>query len=299
MNLAQGQETILLYPNKIPNSKPTTNKEKLEVRDNGMEIISEISIPSLAVYIPAKPSSMRTAVIICPGGGYQINAMKHEGTDVAKKFNEWGITAFVLKYRIPNEETMVDKSIGPLQDAQQSILFVRENASKWNIDPNKIGLMGFSAGGHLAATAATHFKRPVIANTKNTSLRPDFLVLGYPVISFTDTIGHVGSRNNLLGKNPSSEKILDYSNEYQVTSETPMTFIVHAGDDKAVLPANSLAFYESLLKNNVPAELHLYEKGGHGFGLNNPTTDDQWIERFKNWMATKALLERGKEKTAK
>lgn len=292
MNLAQGQETIPLYPDKIPNSKPTQNKEKREVRENGTEIISDISIPSLALYIPAKASSSLTAVIICPGGGYHVNAMKHEGTDVAKKFNEWGIAAFVLKYRIPHDETMVNKEIGPLQDAQQAIQFVREHAAKWNIDPNRIGIMGFSAGGHLAATAATHFKKSVIANPKNTSLRPDFLILGYPVISFTDSIGHIGSRDNLLGKSPSPEKILEYSNEYQVTPETPVTFLVHAGDDKGVLPANSMAFYQSLLKYNVPSELHIYEKGGHGFGLNNATTDDQWMERLKNWMVTKSLIAR-------
>ena len=290
MNLVQGQETIPLYPNGIPNSKPAPDTEKREVRDNGMEIISAISIPTLTLFIPTKPSTNRTAVIICPGGGYHINAMKHEGTDVAKKFNEWGIAAFVLKYRIPNDETMINKEIGPLQDAQQAIRMVRENAAKWNIDPKKIGIMGFSAGGHLAATAATHFKKPVIANTKNVSLRPDFLILGYPVISFTDSIGHIGSRDNLLGKSPSQEKILEYSNEYQVTSETPVTFLVHAGDDKGVVPANSIAFYQSLLKHNVPSELHIYEKGGHGFGLNNSTTDDQWMERLRNWLEAKGLV---------
>lgn len=287
---AVGQDTIPLYPGGIPNSKPTPNTEKSEMRENGMQIISNISIPALTVFIPEKPSSSRTAVIICPGGGYSINAMKHEGTDIAKKLNEWGVTAFVLKYRIPNDETMINKEIGPLQDAQQAIRMVRENAVKWNIDPGKTGMMGFSAGGHLAASAATHYKNPVIAEAKNVNLRPDFLVLGYPVISFSDSIGHIGSRNNLIGKSPSREKILEYSNEFLVTSETPATFLIHAGDDKAVLPANSIAFYQSLLKHNVPAELHIYERGGHGFGMDNLTTEEKWMNSLKNWLVSRGIL---------
>ena len=290
MHLVQAQETLPLYPNGIPNSKPTPNNEKSEVRDNGMVIVSGISIPTLMVFTPKTQAPSRTAVIICPGGGYHVNAIKHEGLDVAKKFNEWGVTAFVLKYRLPNDATMGNKEIGPLQDAQQAIRMVRENAAKWNIDPNKIGIMGFSAGGHLASTAATHFKKPLIPNAENISLRPDFVVLGYPVISFTDSIGHIGSRDNLLGKAPSKEKILEYSNEFQVTSETPVTFIIHAGDDKGVLPANSLAFYKSLLKYNIPAELHVYERGGHGFGMDNPTTEEKWMSSLKNWLVSRGLL---------
>jgi acetyl esterase/lipase len=290
MDSVQGQQTIPLYQNGIPNSKPSASKEKREVSENGMEIISHISIPELMAFLPAQPSSNRTAVIICPGGGYHINAIKHEGTDIAKKFNEWGIAAFILKYRIPSEETMVNKEIGPLQDAQQAIRMVRENAVKWNIDPNKIGIIGFSAGGHLAATAATHYKKSVIAGAKNVSLRPDFLILGYPVISFTDSIGHTGSRNNLLGKSPSREKIREYSNEFHVTSETPVTFLIHAGDDKVVLPANSIAFYESLLKHNIPSELHIYERGGHGFGMDNPTTDEKWMDTLRNWLVSRGVI---------
>ena len=290
MNLALGQEILPLYPNGIPNSKRGPNQEKQEVTPGGMEIISAISIPTLIVFIPKKPSASRSAVIICPGGGYHINAIKHEGLDVAKKFNDWGVTAFVLKYRIPDDATMVNKEIGPLQDAQQAISLVRENAAKWNIDPDRIGIMGFSAGGHLASTAATHFKKSVLEVEKKISLRPDFLILGYPVISFNETIGHLGSRDNLLGKAPSRQKIQEYSNELQVTAETPPTFIIHAGDDKGVLPANSIAFYESLLKNNVPSELHLYERGGHGFGMDNPTTEEKWMDSLRNWLVSRELL---------
>jgi acetyl esterase/lipase len=287
-----GQQIIPLYPDAIPNSKPAANIEKEEVTSGGMHIISNISIPTLTVYAPENGVANGTAVIICPGGGYHINAIKHEGTDVAKKLNEWGITAFVLKYRIPDDKTMVNKEIGPLQDAQQAIRLVRENASKWRIGPGKIGIMGFSAGGHLAASAATHYNKPVIQAPKDVILRPDFLILGYPVISFSDSIGHIGSRENLLGKTPSVEKIREYSNELLVTSETPPTFIIHAADDDGVKPANSIAFYESLLKHRVPAELHIYERGGHGFGMDNPTTGEKWMNTLRNWLASGGFISR-------
>ena len=289
-NLVHGQQTIPLYSKEIPNSKPTPNPEKREITASGMEIISDISVPTLTIFTPDAPSTSRTAVIIFPGGGYQINAIRHEGLDIAKVLNQWGVTAFVLKYRIPNDATMGNKEIGPLQDAQQAIRLVRENAKKWNIDPRKVGIMGFSAGGHLASTAATHFENAVLPDARNANLRPDFLVLGYPVISFSESIGHLGSRENLLGKSPSEEKILQYSNELRVTKDTPPTFIIHAADDEAVLPANSIAFYESLLKHKVPAELHIYERGGHGFGMINPTTKEKWMDTLKNWLISRSLL---------
>lgn len=282
------QQVIPLYEKAIPNSKPAPNKEKHTVRDNGTEIVSDISIPTLTVFLPAGPSTNRTAVIIFPGGGYAINAIKHEGLDIAKKLNEWGVAAFVVKYRIPNDVTMQNKEIGPLQDAQQAISLVRENAAKWNLHPERIGIMGFSAGGHLASTAGTHFRKPVIDSKAN--LRPDFLILGYPVISFSDSIGHLGSRSNLLGKSPSRDKIIAYSNELQVTSDTPPTFLVHAADDKAVPPANSIVFFQQLIKHDVPAELHIYERGGHGFGMKNPTTNEAWMDTLRNWLVSRQLL---------
>lgn len=291
-NLVRGQEALPLYPGEIPNSKPSTDHEKREVRPNGTVIISGISVPTISVFLPQKPTSSRSSIIIFPGGGYHINAVKHEGLDIAKALNDLGIAAFVVKYRIPNDETMVNKEIGPLQDAQQAIMLVRQNAVKWNLDPDKVGIMGFSAGGHLASTAGTHFKKAVIQNAKEVNLRPDFMVLGYPVISFTDSIGHLGSRGNLLGKSPSTEKIIEYSNELQVTSDTPPTFLIHAADDKVVLPANSIVFFEQLLKHNVRAELHIYERGGHGFGLNNPTSEEKWMNTLANWLTSKGWLVR-------
>lgn len=281
------QVTIPLYE-KVPNSKPSPNKENVAT-DNILRI-SKVSIPALTIYQPAAVNEKRTAIIICPGGGYGILAASHEGSDMAKVFNDWGITAFVLKYRLPDDSIMIDKSIGPLQDAQRAIQIVRINAAKWNIDPDKIGIMGFSAGGHLAATASTHFNKPVIDNPDTISLRPDFSILIYPVISFTDSLTHTGSRTNLIGKDPLPEKIREYSNEMQVTARTPPAFLVHAGDDKTVKVQNSIRYYEALLKNNVPAELHLYQMGDHGFGLNNKTTTDKWIERLKNWLQSNKYL---------
>ena len=283
------QTIIPLYSNEIPNSKAARDEETSEQRD-GITIVSKISRPTLSIFLPAKEKANGTAVVICPGGGYWVNALSHEGIDVAKRFNEMGVAAFVVKYRIPNDDTMLNRELGPLQDAQQAIRTVREHAKDWNIDVNRIGIMGFSAGGHLASTAGTHFETAVIPNAGNISLRPDFMLLIYPVISFNDKIAHMGSREQLIGKQPSPEKIAYYSNELQVTAKTPPTFLVHASDDEAVSSSNSVVFYESLLKYKVPAELHIYQKGGHGFGMNNKTTDDQWMDRCKNWMKTTGLL---------
>jgi acetyl esterase/lipase len=287
-NLPRAQEIIPLY-DKVPNSKPAPDKEKSVVTD-GILRISKVSVPAMTIYKPISQNDKKTAVIICPGGGYGILAATHEGSDVARLFNEWGITAFVLKYRLPDDTIMIDKRIGSLQDAQRALQLVRENAVKWNIDPAKVGIMGFSAGGHLAATASTHFDKAVIDNANAISLRPDFSILIYPVISFRDSLAHMGSRNNLVGKNPSWENIQDYSNEMQVNARTPPAFLVHASDDKSVKAGNSVRYYEALLKNNVSAELHLYQKGGHGFGMNNKTTIDKWMERLKNWLLSNNYL---------
>lgn len=289
VNGVTAQTTIPLYDGPTPNSKPSQNLEKTEFTE-GITVIHRISRPTLTIFLPPNGKGNGTAVIICPGGGYWINAFGHEGLDVARAFNEFGVAAFVLKYRIPNDTTMVDQEIGPLQDAQQAIRLVREHAAEWNVNPNRIGILGFSAGGHLASTAGTHFNKAVIPDAGKTSLRPDFMVLIYPVISFQQKFGHVGSRDQLIGKNPTAEKTNYYSNELQVTAQTPPTFLVHASDDDGVNPENSIVFYQSLIRNKVPAELHIYEKGGHGFGMNNKTTGDLWMERCKNWMAGNGWL---------
>jgi acetyl esterase/lipase len=285
------QSVISLYRDSIPNAKETIDEEKSDTAEDGIVRISKVSRPTLTVYFPPKEKATGAAVIVCPGGGYRILAAGYEGHDVAKRFNEMGVSAFVLKYRLPDDQTMVNKEIGPLQDAQRAIQFVRENAKKWKIDENKIGIMGFSAGGHLASTAGTHYEQSYIENSKKISLRPDFMILVYPVISFSDTIGHTGSRDNLLGKNAPAEKIHLYSNQTQVTPNTPPTFLVHAKDDP-VKVKNSLVFAEALAKNNVPYKIHLYEKGGHGYGMNNPTSDVKWMNLVEQWMKEKDWLKK-------
>jgi acetyl esterase/lipase len=289
INTLSAQDALPLYPDKVPNSKEAANEEKTEERD-GITIVSKISKPTLRFFPAPAQDQPAATVIIFPGGGYSINALSHEGHDVARKFNEIGISAFVVKYRIPNDRTMLNKEIGPLQDAQQAIKVVREQAAKFKVNPERIGIMGFSAGGHLASTAGTHFNEIHIPNEKNTSLRPDFMILVYPVISFQDDIGHRGSRNNLLGNNPDKPKIDHYSNELQITKQTPPSFLIHAGDDKTVEVANSIKFYENLVKHDVPAELHIYQAGGHGFGLNNPTTKDDWFLTCKHWLDANGWL---------
>jgi len=275
------QQVIPLYK-VVPNNKQVADKENFTVREN-VTRIAKVSNPTLTVFKADKPNGR--AVIICPGGSYAILAFDKEGTRVAEEFNKWGVTAFVLKYRLPDDTINVDKSLAPLQDAQQAIRFVRENAKEFGVDRNKIGIMGFSAGGHLASTTATHFNMKADAsNNDTTSARPDFAVLIYPVITFDSSFGHKGSRVNLIGANPTKEKIDLYSNELQVTSATPPTFLIHAEDDATVPVENSIRFYQACVKNKVPAEMHIYPKGGHGFGMYNKTTDDSWMERLRSWM---------------
>lgn len=279
---AQSVEEINLYSGAIPDSKKSSVAEHISFT-NGQVRISDVVTPTLTKFTPLNPNG--TSVIICPGGGYARLAIDHEGVEVAKEFNKHGVTAFVLKYRLPSDSIMIDKSIGPLEDAQQAIRIVRTNATKWGLDPSKIGIMGFSAGGHLAATAATHFNSIADKTVKDTtSVRPDFVMLIYGVISFNDSITHKGSKDNLIGKNPSKELLEKFSNELQVTKNSPPAFLVQAGDDHTVPVENSIRYYEACLKNHVPVEMHLYPNGGHGFGLHNKTTDDKWFERLLNWM---------------
>lgn len=285
---SNAQQAISLYGGAIPGAKPTPADyvEETTTREDKVVRTSKVSKPELYVYQPASPTG--TAVIICPGGGYGILAIDKEGHDVARKFQEMGVTAFVLKYRLPSDLIMKDKSMGPLQDALQAIYLVRKNAALWSIDPNKVGIMGFSAGGHLASAASTHFADMKIDNQENISLRPSFSILIYPVITF-GTNTHAGSVKNLLGEKPTEEQKKYFSSERQVTAQTPPAFLIHANSDKTVPVQNSLRYNEALVKNNVPAEMHIYQAGGHGFGLYNKTTNDDWFERLKNWMQANKL----------
>lgn len=282
------QQVIKLYPDKIPNSESVTNEEQ-RVANSGVDsLTSNVSVPTISVFLPPKGLANGTAVIICPGGGYHVLLTKREGSDVARAFSKMGVTAFVLKYRLPSEKTMPDKSIGPLQDAQQAIKIVRQRAKEWSIDPKKIGIMGFSAGGHLAATAGTHFNTPVIENTEKTNIRPDFMLLINPVISFSDKIGHIGSRDNLLGASPTEEKIKLYSNELHVTAETPPAILIHSDADQVVPVSNSVEFYRALKENKVSGALHIYAKGEHGF-LTAPSFEE-WFGRCIFWMKSMSLI---------
>ncbi|SKC16934.1 alpha/beta hydrolase [Dyadobacter psychrophilus] len=280
---AAAQTVMPLYPDRIPNAIAGPDEET-----NKDQVIRKVSKPTLTVFLPPAATANGSAVIVCPGGGYGVLVMEWEGYRIAKELNKSGIAAIILKYRLPDEKIMADKSIGPLQDAQQAIKTVRERSKEWKIDPGKIGIIGFSAGGHLAATAGTHYDSTFIDNPEKTSLRPDFMILVYPVISLMDKIGHKGSSSNLLGAAPTTEKVRYFSNELQVKKTTPPAFLTHAGDDTVVPVSNSIQFYEALIANGVPADMHIYSKGQHGY----PKTPDlsEWFGRCLHWMQVNQFL---------
>lgn len=274
------QEIINLYTSNIPNSKAS------DIKESGEGMYRNVVNPTLEYFKPNPEKASGAAIIVVPGGGYSVVVYQGEGVTNAKALAEQGIATFVLKYRLPNDETMIDRKIGPLQDAQQAIKLVRENAEKWGLEKNKIGIMGFSAGGHLASTAATHFEKSYIENSNNTSLRPDFQILVYPVISMTDGLTHTGSRDALIGKNPSKEDVEHFSNEMQINANTPPAYLTHTADDRTVDVENSIVYFQKMRLNKVEAEMHLYPKGDHGFifrhqGWMNPLFD--WMKR-NNWM---------------
>ncbi|AUD07372.1 alpha/beta hydrolase [Spirosoma pollinicola] len=274
--VSNAQEIISLYTGPVPNSKPS------DVQESGVDpgILKGITKPTLEYFKPAPDKASGAAVIIIPGGGYGVVVYQGEGINIAKALAEKGVAAFILKYRLPSDAIMPDKKIGPLQDAQQAIKLVRDGAAKWGVDPAKVGVMGFSAGGHLASTAATHFEKAYIDNTSNTNLRPDFQILIYPVISMRDSLTHGGSHDNLLGKNPSRQDVDLFSNELQVRANTPPTYLTHAADDKLVDVDNSIIYFEKLRHLNVPVEMHIYPKGDHGFIFRHPG----WMEPLFAWM---------------
>jgi acetyl esterase/lipase len=286
LSRAQGVKEIPLYPDGVPNSKPTPANY---VESNAKGWAKNVSVPTLLPYPADKEKATGTAVIICPGGGYTQLSMDNEGTNIARAFNQIGVSAFVLKYRLPTDLIMVDKAVGPLQDAQAAVRLLRSHATDWGINPDKIGMIGFSAGGHLTATAETHFDKAVIANKANISLRPDFAVLLYPRITYDDVTLR-GSKQILLGENPSQALVNMYSNEKHVTANTPPTLIIAAQNDATVPIQNSLLFYDILSKAKVKAELHVFQAGGHGFGLNNPTSKSHWFDWCRDWMNANGFL---------
>jgi len=286
LSYAQDVTVPLWAAGKVPNYQKTDEVEKSESTD--IVRISKVQSPEIAVFLPAKKNSTGQAIIICPGGGYAYLAYNWEGTDVAKLLNAKGITAIVLKYRLPNSKSNITPNLSPLMDAKRAMRMVRANADKWGVKKNNIGIMGFSAGGHLASTLATHFEdgdRNSKDSIEQQSSRPDFAVLVYPVISMDKKITHMGSHNNLIGENADAALSNLYSNELQVTKQTPPTFLLHATDDKAVPVENSLRFYQSLKDNGVPVEMHIFLTGGHGFGLAlGKGALETWTDLLIMWM---------------
>lgn len=277
---------------KIPEAVKNENyKEEPRLDSNGNRTgIRKVTEPTLMPFLVQNNGVNNPAVIVCPGGGYSVLSIDKEGIKVAEWFNSIGVSAFVLKYRLPSDEIMKDKTVGPLQDAQEAIRTLRRNADKWHIDPSKIGIMGFSAGGHLASTASTHYLDKVYDHKGDISARPDFSMLIYPVISMEKGITHNGSKESLLGKTASEELIAKYSNEKQINENTPPTFLVHATDDGAVPVENSINYYLALKKNKVAAEMHLYQNGGHGFGLGTKGTNIDWSTALEHWLVANKII---------
>ena len=278
--------TLPLWPGNPPLQNASDLKE--EATQQGILRIANVQTPTIEVYLPTKQIATGEAVVIFPGGGYGILAYDWEGTDFAKWLNAQGIAGIVVKYRLPISKSLTDAKEVPLMDAQRAIRLVRKNAEAWNIDPTKVGVMGFSAGGHLASTLSTQYNHEVNRPKDEIdaiAARPDFSILVYPVISFRDAAVHSGSRKNLVGEHASQELMDRFSGELNVNAQTPPTFLVHAQDDKGVPIENSLLYYQALHKHGVKASLHIYPTGGHGFGFGlGKGAVESWREVLLTWM---------------
>lgn len=285
-------EVIDLWDNNIPGSIASKSYKEEFRKDAAGNVtgLSKVSVPTLSIFLPENANG--TAVVILPGGGYGHLAIDKEGYKVAKWFNSLGVTAFVLKYRLPSNEIMKDKSLAPLADAQMAVRKVREKASKWNLDLTKIGILGFSAGGHLAATISNRFDEKISSEKGDVHARPDFSILIYPVISMFKDITHEGSRANLLGEKPTEAAVNNFSMEKMVRQTTPPTFLVHATDDATVPVENTLRYYQALKDNKVPVELHIYEKGGHGFGMGREGTSVNWPASLEQWLQQNGFVDK-------
>jgi len=275
-----------IYKGTPPGFKDNGGREQVISED--IVRISHVQTPDIAVYLPSKKMATGQAVIICPGGGYHILAYDYEGTDIARYLNSIGVAGIVLKYRLPVYGNCEVPHKTPLMDAQRAMRLVRSNAAKWNINPSKIGIMGFSAGGHLASTLGTHFdygNKNSADSVERISCRPDFMILMYPVITFTDPALHKGSREALLGKDADPELVKLYSNELQVKTDTPPAILFLADDDKAVPSENSILMYKALQAKGIHAELHIVSEGGHGYGLSTKNQHiGSWTYNLKLWL---------------
>lgn len=278
-------EVIKIWPDTIPNSIQNKDYKEQEIEAWGRMSWARVTSPEIYIYKPSPSNNKHIAVILIPGGAYYRIAFEKEGIDMAKWLTEKGITAIILKYRLPNDSIMKDKTIGPLQDAQEAVRIVRRNATLIGITPNKIGVMGFSAGGHLASTLCTRFNEKIYHLKDTVSTRPDFAALIYPVISMKKELTHIGSMENLLGKNANDSLISVFSNELHVSENTPPTFLVHSADDGAVNYLNSIEYFKALNENKVKSELHVYPTGGHGYGLaSQGKTEKNWTGSFIEWL---------------
>jgi len=281
-------QVLPLWKNSPPNPQPV-GKLFERVQEGDILWVRHVENPSVEVRLPARGNATGQAVIVCPGGAYGGLAYDWEGTDIAGWLNSRGVAAIILSYRLPADGDVAHKKwLCPLLDAQRAIRFTRAHAADWGVNPSKVGIIGFSAGGHLASTAGTRFdagQPDAIDPVDRFSSRPDFMILVYPVITMMEWT-HAGSRTNLLGETPSDELVRLYSNELQVTAEAPTTFIVHAGDDGTVPVQNSILFYNALLAHHVPAEMHVYPQGGHGFSLAlNKGRLQDWVMLCDLWLA--------------
>ncbi|MBK1878104.1 alpha/beta hydrolase [Pelagicoccus mobilis] len=280
--------TLPLYEGTPPNHQDSSHQEIIESNDRRI-FIRQVTTPTIEVRLPAKGNATGHAVVICPGGGYRGLSYDWEGIDVASRLNGQGIAAIILKSRLPDDESNQTPHLSPLLDAKRALRIARHNAEAWGYDSDKIGIMGFSAGGHLASTLGTSFDagEPEAADPiERHSSRPDFMILLYPVISMRESFAHSGSRSNLLGNSPSDELLERYSNETQVSPSTPPTLLIHSSDDESVPVENSIAFYQACLKHGVETEMHLYPYGGHGFSLaiSHGGRLSTWPDRCLEWI---------------
>ena len=292
INLLAQPKVLKLWPDGIPGSKNDPSYvENIITTDGRVTRANNVVTPDLTVCLPDPATANGAAVLICPGGGYGTLAFDHEGNAIARWLNDNGIAGIILKYRLPSARIMVDKSTGPLQDAQEAMRVIRRNAASWKIDPGKVGVIGFSAGGHLASTISTHYADKVYEVKDNISARPDFSLLIYPVITMDTVFTHRGTRNNLIGPDPTEKNVFRFSNEKQVNAETPPAFLVHSSDDNAVPVLNSISYYEALVRNKVVAELHIFQKGGHGYGLApKGGTESSWPDLCLKWLKQTGMI---------
>jgi acetyl esterase/lipase len=291
-------EDLNLYPGLPPGAEVPAEADVIvpPVGDDGIWLVKHVQTPTVRVYQPAAEKNTGVACVIVPGGGYRVLAIDHEGYQAAQRLMEMGITAVVLKHRVSDKPNVKYQHPVPLLDVRQSIRLVRQRASTWQIDPQKVGVLGFSAGGHLASCALTWAEEKIPGEESliaaGVSHRPDFGVLLYPVISLTESYTHGGSRTNLLGPQPDAELLKKLSTDLQVSAQTPPTILFATQEDKAVSAMNAISFYLAMQRHGVPGELHVWEKGRHGFGMLSTWGEiaTAWPERFEQWLISRGLL---------